>query len=85
MANKPVKKTIDSAHRIDAGAYDRGIIPAETAAHIAREGEHYKHLPTEENLFNAPTDDQKDIESIRTTDGYTVAGLTQLAPIGGGM
>jgi hypothetical protein len=53
MANEPVKKTIDSTHRIDADSYDRGIIPAETAARITREGEHYKHLPTEENLFNA--------------------------------
>ncbi len=83
MANEPVKKTIDSTHRIDADTYDRGIIPEETAARIAREGEHYKHLPTEENLFNAPTDDQTDIESIRTTDGYTVdkEGLLNNYPV----
>jgi hypothetical protein len=83
MANQPVKKSIDSAHRVDADAYDRGIIPAETAARIAREGENYKHLPTEENLSNAPTDDQTNVESIRTTDGYTVdkEGLLNNYPV----
>ncbi|MEA5554456.1 hypothetical protein VB713_26325 [Anabaena cylindrica UHCC 0172] len=72
MANKPVKKTTDSAHRVDADTYDRGIIPAETAARMDREGEHYKHLPTEENLASAPSDHQSNVESIRTTDGYTM-------------
>lgn len=83
MANKPVNKTIDSAHRVDADAYDRGIIPAETAARIAREGENYKHIPTEENRFNTPTDDQTNSESIRTTDGYTVdqEGLLNNYPV----
>ena len=51
--------------KISTDTYDRGIIPAETAARIEREGENYKKLPTEE-------DDQTDIYSIRTTDGYTV-------------
>ncbi|WP_413171949.1 hypothetical protein [Anabaena azotica] len=83
MANQPVKKTIDSAHRVDVDSDDRGIIPAETAARIAREGEHYKHLPTEENLSNASTDDQTGAESIRTTDGYTVdkEGLLNNYPV----
>lgn len=83
MAKKPVKKTIDSAHRVDADTYDRGIIPAETAARIAREGEHYKHVPTEENLSGASTDDQTNIASIRTTDGYTVdqEGLLNNYPV----
>ncbi|AFZ60577.1 hypothetical protein H6G54_11390 [Anabaena cylindrica FACHB-243] len=83
MTNKPVKKTTDSAHRVDADTYDRGIIPAETAARMDREGEHYKHLPTEENISSAPTDDQTNVESIRTTDGYTVdqEGLLNNYPV----
>ena len=58
--------------KITADTYDRGIIPAETAARMKREGVNYKHLPTEEDLASAATDDQTDIYSIRTTDGYTV-------------
>jgi hypothetical protein len=83
MANKPTRKTTDSSHRVDADTYDRGIIPAETAARIAREGEHYKKVPTEENLASAPTDDQTNIHSIRTTDGYTVdqEGLLNNYPV----
>lgn len=72
MANEAVNKTIDSSERAEVDTYDRGIIPAETAARIEREGGNYKKLPTEEKLSNAPTDDQTDVESIRTTDGYTV-------------
>jgi hypothetical protein len=34
--------------KISIDTYDRGIIPAETAARIKREGVNYKHLPTEE-------------------------------------
>jgi hypothetical protein len=49
-----IKKTPDT--------YDRGIVPAETAARIAREGTEYKHLPDEDD----------DIETIDTTAGYTV-------------
>ena len=58
--------------KITADTYDRGIIPAETAARIKREGENYKQLPTEEDVASAATDDQSDVYSIRTTDGYTV-------------
>jgi hypothetical protein len=83
MTKKPVKKTIDSAHRVDVDSYDRGMIPAETAARIAREGENYKQVPTEENLAHASTDDQTNRESIRTTDGYTVdqEGLLNNYPV----
>jgi hypothetical protein len=42
--------------------YDRGIVPAETAARKEREGANYKHLP----------DSQVDEESIDTTAGYSV-------------
>jgi len=58
--------------KITADTYDRGIIPAETAARIKREGKNYKQLPTEDDVASAPTNDQTDIYSIRTTDGYTV-------------
>lgn len=39
--------------------YDRGIIPAETAARKEREGDSYKQLPEQD-------------ESLDTTSGYTV-------------
>ncbi len=69
--------------KISTDTYDRGIIPAETAARIKREGENYKKLPTEEDLASAATDDQTDIYSIRTTDGYTVdkEGLLNNYPV----
>ncbi|MDZ7961112.1 MAG: hypothetical protein RMY34_25080 [Aulosira sp. DedQUE10] len=72
MANKEVKKAVDSSERAESDVYDRGIIPAETAARKEREGDLYKTVPTEEREAGAPTDDQTDNESIRTTDGYTV-------------
>ncbi|MBD2294973.1 hypothetical protein H6G06_16160 [Anabaena sphaerica FACHB-251] len=83
MANEPVIKATDSTHRVDADKYDRGIIPAETAARQAREADNYKTLPTEEKLSNATTDDQTNAESIRTTDGYTVdkEGLLNNYPV----
>ncbi|MEH2179525.1 hypothetical protein [Nostoc sp.] len=72
MANEAVKRDTDSSDRAEVDNYDRGIIPAETAARMEREGDKYKTLPTEEQEADAPTDDQTDPESIRTTDGYTV-------------
>jgi hypothetical protein len=83
MAKEAGKRKVDSAHRVDSDSYDRGIIPAETAARIAREGEDYKKVPTEEKLSSAPTDDQTNDESIRTTDGYTVdqEGLVNNYPV----
>lgn len=56
---------------VEGDNYDRGIVPAETAARREREGEFYKHPPTEGRRADAPTDAQTDSESIRTTDGYT--------------
>jgi hypothetical protein len=44
---------------VSVDTYDRGIIPAETAARKEREQETYKHLPDEE-------------ESLDTTSGYTM-------------
>ena len=58
--------------KISIDTYDRGIIPAETAARIKREGVNYKHLPTEEDTASASTNDQTNISSIRTTDGSTM-------------
>jgi hypothetical protein len=72
MANEAAKKGVDSSKRAEVDSYDRGIIPAETAARKEREGDLYKTLPTEEREANSPTDDQTDSESIHTTDGYTV-------------
>ncbi|KAM3107144.1 hypothetical protein [Phormidesmis sp. 146-33] len=73
MANETGKKTAtDTSERAEFDTYDRGIVPAETAARKEREGELYKQHPTEEREASAPTDDQTDSESIRTTDGYTV-------------
>jgi hypothetical protein len=72
MANESVKKPIDSSERAEVDTYDRGIVPAETAARKQREGDAYKTLPTEEREANSPTNDQTDADSIRTTDGYTV-------------
>ncbi|MEH2166106.1 MAG: hypothetical protein V7K41_05405 [Nostoc sp.] len=72
MANEAVKRDTDSSDRAEINNYDRGIIPAETAARMEREGDKYKTRPTEEREADAPTDDQTDSESIRTTDGYTV-------------
>ncbi|MBD2559233.1 MULTISPECIES: hypothetical protein [Nostoc] len=72
MANEAVKRDIDSSDRAEVDTYDRGIIPAETAARMEREGNLYKTLPTEEREADAPTDDQTDPGSVRTTDGYTV-------------
>ena len=72
MSNEPVNKATDSSERAEVDSYDRGIIPAETAARKKREGEQFKTLPTEEGQQNTSNDDQTDTESIHTTDGYTV-------------
>ena len=71
MANAKINKATDSSERVEVDTYDRGIVPAETAARKEREGENYKNLP-EETQENVTTDDQTNAESINTTDGYTV-------------
>lgn len=48
-------------HTASAEKYDRGIVPAETAARKAREGENFKETP------GASSED-----GIDTTGGYTV-------------
>ncbi len=54
--------SIDSSERASVDTYDRGIVPAETAARIEREGEGFKHRP----------DDVEGEDSIDTVGGYTV-------------
>ncbi|MBR8831571.1 MAG: hypothetical protein N5P05_003057 [Chroococcopsis gigantea SAG 12.99] len=47
--------------RVEVDMYDRGIVPAETAARKEREGDAYKHIP------------EKEAEAgLDTTGGYTV-------------
>lgn len=68
----PRSITNDSSERVERDTYDRGIVPAETAARKEREGELFKKHPTEEREASAITDDQTEDDSLRTTDGYTV-------------
>lgn len=74
-ANEQFKKNqgVDSSDRVADDNYDRGIVPAETAARREREGDLFKTTPTEQREAGAPTDDQTHPgDSLRTTDGYTV-------------
>ncbi|NJR49555.1 MAG: hypothetical protein HC780_08265 [Leptolyngbyaceae cyanobacterium CSU_1_3] len=66
------KVAADTSERAEYDTYDRGIVPAETAARKEREGSLFKTHPTEERESSASTDDQTDADSVRTTDGYTV-------------
>jgi hypothetical protein len=50
-----------SNERVEQDGYDRGIIPAETAARKEREGSNFKQVPEDQ-----PSD------GIDTTGGYTV-------------
>ena len=58
----------DTPDRVAENNYDRGIVPAETAARRERENDAFKQLPSE----NTKNNDQTNPESINTTDGYTV-------------
>ena len=51
---------------VDKDNFDRGIVPAETAARKEREGDDYKETPKEEE------------SDVDTTEGYTTSneGLT---------
>lgn len=51
----------DTSDRVESDVYDRGIVPAETAARKEREGADYKTHPTE-----------NDSDSVQTDGGYTV-------------
>ncbi|MBE9215883.1 hypothetical protein IQ247_25015 [Plectonema cf. radiosum LEGE 06105] len=54
-------KAVDSSDRVQREQYDRGIVPAETAARREREKENYKTTP-----------DKEEDQSLDTTEGYTV-------------
>lgn len=62
----------DSSQRVGEDNYDRGIVPAETAARREREGNAFKTTPGKDDEEKSPTNDQTNDGSIATTDGYTV-------------
>ena len=66
------KETMKPEVSTDVDTYDRGIVPAETAARKDREGSEFKSTPNKAKEEQARTDDQTDDESIDTTGGYTV-------------
>ena len=66
------KDTMKPEVGVDVDTYDRGIVPAETAARKEREGANFKETPNQIKEQQAATNDQTDDESIKTTDGYTV-------------
>ena len=66
------KDTMKPEVGVDVDTYDRGIVPAETAARKEREGDRFKETPNQIKEEQAGTNDQTDDESIKTTDGYTV-------------
>ena len=66
------KETMKPEVSTDVDTYDRGIVPAETAARKEREGSEFKSTPNKAKEEQARTDDQTDDESIDTTGGYTV-------------
>ena len=69
MANeKGVNKEVD----VDVDTYDRGIVPAETAARSEREGGEYKTSIDKSDEADPSTNDQTNSESIDSTGGYTV-------------
>jgi hypothetical protein len=69
MANeKGVNKEVD----VDVDTYDRGIVPAETAARNEREGDEYKTSIDKSDEADSSTNDQTNSESIDSTGGYTV-------------
>ena len=62
------KKEVD----VDVDTYDRGIVPAETAARKEREGSEFKTSIDKSDEADPSTNDQTDSESIDSTGGYTV-------------
>ncbi|MGA7934736.1 MAG: hypothetical protein WCA35_14425 [Kovacikia sp.] len=52
-------RKVDNEQRVESDSYDRGIIPAETAARKQREGTEFKQVPHHQ-------------ESLDTEGGYTV-------------
>ena len=56
----------------DVDTYDRGIVPAETAARKEREGSEFKTSIDKSDEAAPSTNDQTNSESIDSTGGYTV-------------
>jgi hypothetical protein len=63
MSNSDSKIDQKHDHSADVDTYDRGIVPAETAARKEREGEEYKRSLHEEKPESGDID---------TTGGYTI-------------
>lgn len=63
---------LDSNDRVQEDTYDRGIVPAETAARKEREEGTYKQQPSKTGESTAKTNDQTEADSVDTADGYTV-------------
>lgn len=68
MNNETAKPEVSA----DVDTYDRGIVPAETAARKEREGGQFKETPDKIKEEQPRTNDQTDDDSIDTTGGYTV-------------
>ncbi|HEY9621350.1 MAG TPA: hypothetical protein V6C78_13325 [Crinalium sp.] len=77
MANQDNFNNSDD-HSAAVDTYDRGIVPAETAARKEREKGAYKKTPGQ-----LGQDESNDPDAIHTTDGYTVdkEGLIDNFPI----
>ncbi len=65
------KSTMKPEVGTEVDTYDRGIIPAETAARMEREGSNFKTTPSQRKEEMSNTNDQTDDESIDSTGGYT--------------
>ena len=76
--NNNEKSTMKPEVGVDVDTYDRGIVPAETAARMEREGSNFKTTPNKTKEATPDTNDQTDDESIDSTGGYTTdkEGLT---------
>jgi hypothetical protein len=73
------QKTPKQEVSADVDTYDRGIVPAETAARKEREGDQFKATPNQDKNAAAGTDKEAARpDSINTTEGYTTdkEGLT---------
>lgn len=76
MTNETSVNSGINKHEIEsegqAPHFDPHIIPAETAARIAREGGNFMHTPTKEDDQNQEVNQQAPDDTIDTTGGYTV-------------
>lgn len=61
--NNHLQVPVDSSERAERDTYDRGIVPAETAARREREGEEFKNLHHEQV--------EPGVDDLAETRGYT--------------